>query len=114
MPEFIETTVQCNPFAVVSDDDPSCGCGLKDVVTREEEEILAKMREIKDQVRPVANKLREVQASMAQPASGETSSEFAGIYAQIEELRREWKDWEKKLEAAIERKMIMLGHRTPI
>jgi vacuolar-type H+-ATPase subunit I/STV1 len=113
MPGPTESSFACNPFAVVSEDDPRCGCVLKEVVTREEEEILAKMREIKEDVRPVANKLRDVQASMGKTGQGEPSSEFARSYEQIEELRREWKEWERKLEEAIERKMIMLGHRPP-
>ncbi len=113
MPELYETNIPCNPFAVVSEDDPSCGCGLHQVLTHEEESILAKMREIKEQVRPVASKLKAVQAHMGRSMEVEPSPEFAGIYAQIEELRREWKDWERKLEDAYERKLIMLGHRPP-
>lgn len=111
MPESNEPNISCNPFAAVSEDDPRCGCGFKQYVTYEEESILARMREIKDQVRPVAKKLKEVQTYMGNSVELETSPEFAGIYAQLKELRREWKDWERKLEDAIERKLIMLGHR---
>ncbi|MBI5250024.1 MAG: hypothetical protein HY912_11065 [Desulfomonile tiedjei] len=113
MPEPNETNIPCNTFAMVSEEDPRCGCGLKEVLTYEEESILAKMREIKEQVRPVAQKLKDVQAQMGRSAKIESAPEFAGVYAQIEELRREWQDWERKLEDAIERKLIMLGHRQP-
>ena len=111
MQTLSESWTGCNPFKEVSDDDPNCGCGLKEVITPEEESILARMREIKEQVRPVAGKLREVQAFIGKRT--DQSPEFAGIFAQIEELRREWKEWEKKLQEAGDRKMIMLGHRAP-
>ncbi len=113
MPESMEKDVvqACDPFVKLPESDPRCGCGLKEVLTAEEECILAKMREIKEQVRPIAEKLKDVQSHIGESSAVESVPEFPVLSGQLEELRLQWKDWEKKLEDAIERKLIMLGHR---
>ncbi len=113
MSELTEKDVvqACDPFVTLPESDPRCGCGLAQVLTAEEESILAKMREIKEQVRPISQKLSDLQAHMSQASAIESMPEFPTLSAQLEELRLKWKDWEKKLEDATERKLIMLGHR---
>lgn len=83
------------------------GCSPNEVLTCEEESILARMRGIKEEVRPIANKLRNIHQEVAQ------TSDWTELYGQLESLRRQWEEWEKKLEDAIEKKLIHLGHREP-
>lgn len=113
MTESMEKDVveACDPFVKLPESDPRCGCGFKQVVTAEEESILAKMRELKEQVRPITQKLSDLQAHMGQSSVAESAPEFPALSAQLEGLRLQWKEWEKKLEDATERKLIMLGHR---
>ncbi|MGB6064103.1 MAG: hypothetical protein WBG50_04810 [Desulfomonilaceae bacterium] len=96
----------CDPFP-----DPKGGvctaCSPNEVLTCEEESILARMRGIKEEVRPIADKLRGIHNQVAQ------TSEWTELYGQLEALRRQWAEWEKKLEDAIEKKLIYLGHREP-
>lgn len=93
----------CDPFPIP----PSgcTGCSPNEVLTCEEESILAHMREIKEEVRPIANNLRDVNQQ-----AGQTWTE---LYGQLASLRSQWQAWQKKLEDAIERKLIYLGHHEP-
>jgi predicted nuclease with TOPRIM domain len=82
------------------------------VLTCEEESILGRMRNIKEQVRPIADRLFELQGNVsARPQ--DSDSEWARLSAQLEDLRTQWKEWSERLEGAIERKLIALGHREP-
>lgn len=83
------------------------GCSPNEVLTCEEESILGQMRLIKDELRPIANKLRDIHQHVGQ------TSEWTELYGQLEGLRRQWEEWQKKLEDAIEKKLIHLGHREP-
>jgi len=95
----------CDPFPTPV---AGCtGCSPNEALTCEEESILARMREIKEEVRPIANKLREIHQQVAQ------TSDWTELYGQLEALRRQWAEWEKKLEDAVEKKLIYLGHREP-
>jgi tetrahydromethanopterin S-methyltransferase subunit B len=91
-----------------------CGCTPNVALTCQEEAILAKMREVKDQVRSLTARMKELRESFdpnGAPGSGEGESEWAQLTGQLEELRNQWKAWETKLDEAIERKLIILGHR---
>jgi hypothetical protein len=92
----------------------NCGCSPNVAFTCEEEAILGKMREVKNQVRSLTgrmNNLRETFSSPGNVGSPESESEWAQLSGQLEELRGQWKVWETKLDDAIERKLIALGHR---
>jgi hypothetical protein len=114
--ESIPATVfQCGPG---DDAAEACvACAPKMVLTHEEEAILKTMREIKAQARPVSDKLKEIQGRLA--SAGEATDnrqpreEFEELSGRLEEMRTQWKQWEKRLDEAIENKLIMLGHRQP-
>jgi hypothetical protein len=92
----------------------SCGCSPNVAFTCEEEAILGKMREVKNQVKSLADKMKDLRESFApagSPGSAERESEWEHLSGQLEELRGQWKVWETKLDEAIERKLIVLGHR---
>ncbi len=97
---------------IFAEKEECCGCGLGQVVTGQEEAILAKMRELKDQVRPLVLKMKTLQSTVGE-SSHEVFPEFAQLSTELENLRLQWKEWEQKLEDAIESKLIMLGHRNP-
>lgn len=106
---------QCNPFPASGDADL---CNPENVVTCEEESILARMRDIKAQLRPINRRLSEIQAyegaSLSGGVSTEEQAEWNELFGQLQELRNQWAEWERKLEDAIERKLIALGHRQPV
>ncbi|HMK34537.1 MAG TPA: hypothetical protein VK463_05690 [Desulfomonilaceae bacterium] len=85
----------------------SCGCAPNVAFTCQEEAILGKMREMKSEVRNLANRMKEIRNSMDE----HESMEWVRLSSQLEEMRSQWKVWETKLDDAIERKLILLGHR---
>lgn len=92
----------------------NCGCTPNVAFTCEEEAILGKMREVKDQVRSLTARMKELRESFGPhgaPGPGEGESEWAQLSGLLEELRNQWKDWETRLDDAIEKKLIVLGHR---
>jgi len=84
-------------------------CPPKMLLTPEEEEILARMRQLKEQVRPIAAKLHEIRREFGTEADGG----WTELSGRLDSLRNEWKQWEEKLDDAIEQKLIALGHREP-
>jgi hypothetical protein len=105
----------CNPFPASGEIDL---CNPENVVTCEEESILTRMRDIKAQLRPINRRLSEIQAyegaSLSGGVSAEDQTEWNELFGQLQELRDQWGEWERKLEDAIERKLIALGHRQPV
>ena len=97
----------CDPFPTPRGGGGCTGCSPNEVLTCEEESILARMREIKKEVRPIADKLRNFRHQVGQ------TSEWTELYGLLEALRRQWAAWQKKLEDAIEKKLLYLGHREP-
>jgi hypothetical protein len=92
----------------------NCGCSPNVAFTCEEEAILGKMREVKSQVRLLADRMKELRETFGSDGgadSTEGESEWTQLSSQLEELRGQWKVWETRLDDAIERKLIMLGHR---
>jgi hypothetical protein len=93
MDEFVEARL-CNENA---EDGTKCNCRPKMVLTCQEEDILVRMRKIKDEVRSII--------------------EFTGPSEQaptrLDELRAKWEELETRLDQAIDNKFIMLGHRPP-
>ena len=111
-----ETSCGCLSDNADGASDPCCDCKTKMALTYEEEAILKKLRGIKTVVRPLVETLRSIElrrfdrtGSDAAPVEGE----WIRLSKELDELRTAWNEWEKKLEAAIERKLILLGHREP-
>ncbi|MFC1835698.1 hypothetical protein ACFL2Q_13345 [Thermodesulfobacteriota bacterium] len=97
--------------------DPCATCEPKTELTREEESILANLRDIKARIRPIGTRMKEIEenriSSTEHGLSEEEESEWNELFSSLERFRAEWDEWQVKLEAAIERKLIMLGHREP-
>lgn len=75
------------------------------------------MRNIKEQVRPIAARLTELEKRIKDPTLHQTEDERNAAWAKLEGqmagLREEWEAWRNRLEEAIEQKLICLGHREP-
>ncbi len=83
-------------------------------LTFEEEAILSRMRALKDEVRPIAARLKSLEAEIVL-AEGYSRSilrnEWNQLSEELEEHRESWRSWERRLDEAIEKKLILLGHR---
>jgi hypothetical protein len=111
-----ETT--CSAAQAFSEEKQACfSCAPKMAITPEEEWILGRMRSVKEQVRTISKRLKEIEGSF-EPESGaknaESDPERRDLYNRLNRFRDEWKEWEVRLDEATERKLIMLGHRQPI
>ena len=98
--------------------EPACGgCPSNVTVTEQESWILKEMRDLKEQMRPVAQRLSELEDRIKKPVLPETedqrNSEWAKLEGQMADLRKEWQKWQERLDEAIEQKLICLGHRKP-
>jgi hypothetical protein len=83
-------------------------CPPKMVLTHEEEAILATMRQIKDQVRPISERMNQLRNMIDSPETvpdSEDQDEWRILSNRLEQLRTEWKAWEYKLEEAIDPKL---------
>jgi len=92
------------------------GCAPKMYVTCDEESVLAQMRAIKEQVRAISNRLNEIEKitlDWTDLRTTEFGSEWSELTVQLEDLRTQWRESEQRLDEAIERKLILLGHRQP-
>jgi hypothetical protein len=104
----------CEPYSPESRAVGCEGCAPTMYVSCDEEEILAEMRCIKEQVRPISSRLKEIESlSDSRTAAGQLapSNEWTELKRQLDNLRSQWRNWEERLDRAIERKLIMLGHR---
>lgn len=107
----VGTECGCSP-ALEPYEEAACSvCAPKSAVTPEEESILAEMRAIKEQVRPIAQRLKGLELSLRGTTEGQ--HEWNELCGKLQDFRTQWKKWEKELEQAIERKLILLGHREP-
>jgi hypothetical protein len=104
----------CHPY-VSSGDNPTCApCSPNMILTCQEESILGKLREIKETARGIEERLQKLGSVSAEFPSGEAErheSELMRLSGELDELRNQWHGWTKKLDEAIERKWILLGHR---
>jgi len=107
----------CSPFPAPTEGGMCAQCQPNNALTCEEESILAKMRDIKHEVRGITERLNAIQAYEAATLRGvvasKDQSEWNSLFGRLEDLRTQWKDWQLRLEDAIERKLIFLGHREP-
>jgi len=89
-------------------------CTPKVVLTSEEEAILARMRAIKEVVRPISARLSELherfERAPGEEAGPEARAEWEKLSLQLLEFRTQWNDWQGKLDQAIENKLVFLGH----
>lgn len=97
---------------------PACDvCSPKMYLTYQEEAILAQMRGVKEQARAVSARLKGIQREFGGDDGGAAGAygeaEWKTLRGQLDELRHQWKEWEHKLDEAIEQKLIALGHREP-
>jgi predicted nuclease with TOPRIM domain len=111
-----QENVGCGPPPSASENE-TCGvCAPKMALTYEEEAVLTEMRQIKTQVKPVAERLKEIQGLLDDSSGNDDADrreEWERLSGRLEALRAQWKEWEQRLEEAVERKLIMLGHRPP-
>ena len=106
----------CNPIAPEGQGDACGTCAPKLALSVEEEAVLTQMRALKDQVRPIADRMRRIHEDLAGSAQGDgkvagLQSEWSELSGRLDILRTQWRDWEVKLDEAIHQKLVMLGHR---
>ncbi len=92
-------------------------CAPKLALTVEEEYILSRMRAIKQQARPIAERLKEIGRTAQEVTNHEVpekkDAEWEELNRELDRLRGDWKEWENRLDKAIETKLVLLGHRQP-
>jgi hypothetical protein len=121
-----EVCVPCEDF--LGGPEPEACIHFKDYLSVEEEEVLAMLRQLKEQARTLRGKMRGLEKAMEGSLPGkpqETSSgeddnrsradedlheEWKACSQQLDELRALWKRWELRKEEANRRKMVLLGH----
>lgn len=114
--EYLVEQCDCEPLPSEAQAVGCEGCAPKMYVTCDEEAALAKMRALKEQMRHVSDRLRHIeriQEGAPGAGSSELSTEWAELSGRLDYLRAEWKNWELRLDEAIEQKLILLGHREP-
>jgi hypothetical protein len=79
--------------------------GQLEVPTPREQKALAAMRSIKEQVKPLKERLASFDTS--DQASGEEALKAKG---ELDRLRGEWERWDAERRAAAKERMIILGH----
>ncbi len=101
----------------LSDLGASCtSCAPKLALSYEEEAILGRMRSLKNEVRPLAARLKYLEAEISRENGYRLSilrRESTDLTQQLEDLRESWRQWSVRLDDATERKLILLGHREP-
>ena len=75
-------------------------------LTRDEEAILARMREVKAQVSEVKQEIRELEARV----NGEGSERLRERKQRLEALRCEWQELDRRRQEAARFRMRLLGH----
>lgn len=112
--EYTYMSCGCEPESRSRPADECDFCTPRLELTPEEEAILARMRAIKERVRPIAARLNELQDRFERPPDREatdgTRSEWDELSAELAALRGQWNDWQAKLDQAIENKLVLLGH----
>jgi predicted nuclease with TOPRIM domain len=75
-------------------------------LTRDEEAILARMREVKARVTEVKQEIRELEVG----ANGETAERLGERKQRLEALRCEWQELDRQRQEAARLRMQLLGH----
>jgi hypothetical protein len=84
-------------------------CRQIEVPTEDELVALNAMRSIKEKAKALKEKMDQVESKEA--ADG--GSERARIRQEMDRLRKEWQEWEKRKDRAASQRMILLGHEEP-
>ena len=88
-------------------EDPHRTCpGKLEIPTPKEQEALAAMKSIKEQVRVLKKRLDSLDASN----SNEGADEILTKENELARLKVDWNRWEDKRKAAAKERMIILGH----
>lgn len=95
----------CPAFTKLFDTAETCS-GNYVPLTRDEEDILARMRELKAQVGRIKKKVQELEAAGAEQHTGEIDKKRQ----ELEGLRKEWQDLDNKRRQAAAVRMKILGH----
>ena len=86
---------------------PNAACpGQIEIPTPRERESLDRMRALKEDVREVKKRLRDLKSSGNKDDLGKISA----LEEDIRRLKTEWESWEKRWKKAVKERMIYLGH----
>jgi len=112
--EYSYVACGCEPETREVPADACDVCTPRVTLTADEEAILARMRAIKERVRPISARLSELherfERAPDEEASLEARAEWAELSIKLSEFRTQWNDWQGKLDQAIENKLVFLGH----
>lgn len=106
----------CSPSGDLNSASGCSSCAPKLALSYEEEAILSRMRSVKNEVRPISRRLKELESIMSTEIGYRSSilkNEYSDLSRQLSELRQDWIEWSVRLEDATERKLVLLGHREP-
>jgi predicted RNase H-like nuclease (RuvC/YqgF family) len=97
-------------MADAPENEVSCGkaCQKVEVPSEDELRALNAMREIKEKVRGLKKRISRVCTS-----PGGKDDEIQHLESEVEQLKKEWQEWEEKRKLAARQRMILLGHENP-
>ncbi|MEW6532067.1 MAG: hypothetical protein AB1473_14615 [Thermodesulfobacteriota bacterium] len=105
----------CDPFPAPAEGAACAQCEPSNALSCDEEMVLGKMRAIKEQVRGLTARMNEMHshelAALSGGVAAEDEAEWNRLSDELHRLRIQWLEWQERLEDAIERKLIFLGHR---
>ncbi|MFH0824219.1 MAG: hypothetical protein V2B18_15815 [Pseudomonadota bacterium] len=107
----------CGPADGMAEMEACNVCAPKSVLTADEEVILSRLRELKAEARGITERMKRIHTDPSMEGTDESlagGSELNDLNRQLNELRSTWGDWQRRLDDAIDRKLILLGHRTPL
>lgn len=84
----------------------SKSCGKVEVPSEEELHALNAMRSIKEEVRKLKSRLKEISFGAGEEQQGKREA----LEKALEELKSEWEAWERKRKRAAHERMVLLGH----
>ena len=100
-------------FRVIDNDEPAF-CSRMSPMTSEELEILAEMRDLKEQARAIKAQLADILPDWKQwidsPQAHTIPDKARPNLQRLDELRIKWKDCEEAYQEARHRRMVALGH----
>jgi hypothetical protein len=95
-------------FPIMEDHARTCP-GQLEIPTPREQKALAAMRAIKEQVKPLKERL----ASLEDSGRDEGGGEAFRVKTELARLKEDWDRWEAEQKAAAKERMIILGHEEP-
>ena len=86
---------------------PNAGCpGQIEIPTPRERESLDRMRALKEDVRELKKRLRDLKSS----GNKKDPEKISALEEDIMRLKADWEKWEKRWKEAVRERMIYLGH----